>query len=68
MIPTLYLEDWVLASYWYRRGRGVKVGDIVSAQHPYEPGEVVIKRIVGMPGDFVCAGADPENGGVMIQV
>jgi inner membrane protease subunit 1 len=68
MIPTLYLEDRALVLTHYRRGRGVKVGDVVSAQHPHEPGETVIKRVVGMPGDFVCGGMDPESGGPLLQV
>jgi len=45
------------------------VGDLVSAIHPMDSSIYVLKRIIGMPGDFVCVDPDPEGaGGRMIQV
>jgi mitochondrial inner membrane protease subunit 1 len=41
------------------RGRGLKVGDVVTARSMREPGGGVIKRVVGMPGDYV----DVRGGG-----
>jgi inner membrane protease subunit 1 len=68
MLPTLYLSgQWVVLSKWYRRGRGVEVGDIVSISHPFILHEGAIKRVIGMPGDFVLAGT-PGMSGVMVKV
>jgi inner membrane protease subunit 1 len=68
MLPTLYFEgDWVLINKLCRRGRGIRVGDVVSARNPLKPEEMVIKRVIGMPGDFVLADS-VETSGRMIQV
>jgi hypothetical protein len=68
MLPTLYFEgDWVVVNKFYRRGKGVQVGDVVSAQDPLRPEGLVLKRVVGMPGDFVLADS-VETTGRMIQV
>ena len=54
MLPTLNsFGDAVLISKYYRRGRGVKVGDVISFAHPVIPETRGLKRIVGMEGDFV---------------
>ncbi len=54
MLPTINsFGDAVLISKYYRRGRGVKVGDIISYTHPIIPEIKGLKRIVGMEGDFV---------------
>jgi hypothetical protein len=45
----------------------VVVGDVVCARHPTNPAETVIKRIIGMPGDFVGSG-EVDGGGNLIQV
>ena len=56
MVPTLSAKgDWLAINKWYRRGRGVIVGDIVDFMHPIVPGAGAIKRVVGMPGDFVLS-------------
>lgn len=39
----------------------MKVGDLVDFEHPLVPGTGAIKRVVGMPGDFVVW--DPPAGG-----
>ncbi|KAG4427078.1 hypothetical protein IFR05_017438, partial [Cadophora sp. M221] len=54
MLPTIeVVGDMVLIDKGYRRGRGVVVGDVVSFDSVVQPGERVIKRVVGMEGDFV---------------
>ncbi|KAI9841840.1 MAG: hypothetical protein M1838_003399 [Thelocarpon superellum] len=67
MLPTIELrDDWVLISKLHRKGRGVEVGDVVSLMHPFLTGEGTIKRVLGMPGDFVMRdtpGREGEDGG-----
>ena len=54
MLPTINsFGDAVLVSKYYRRGKGVKVGDIISYTHPIIPDMKALKRVVGMEGDFV---------------
>lgn len=68
MLPTLNVRgDWVLISKLNKLGRGLRVGDLVSYKHPVEADIGVIKRVIGMPGDFVVK--DPTDGsGDMLQV
>lgn len=73
MLPTLAVQgDSVLVSSFYRHGRGVKVGDIISFKHPCEPEAAAVKRVVGMPGDFVMRDVHDEGNGkgreTMLQV
>ncbi|KAI5811083.1 peptidase S24/S26A/S26B/S26C [Peziza echinospora] len=70
MLPTIHIVgDWVLHSKLHSRGRGCVVGDLVSAIHPEDPNVFVLKRILGMPGDFVCVDPDPEMpAGRMVKV
>lgn len=70
MLPTLTVDgDDVMISKYYRRGRGVKVGDVVAFSHPMEPGFGALKRMVGLPGDFVCTGEKNARGEeMMVQV
>lgn len=63
------LGDWIVISKLHSRGRGMEVGDLVNYLHPVYvgSGERVVKRIIGMPGDFVVA--DPVGApGKMVQV
>ncbi|KAI7563419.1 hypothetical protein KC343_g2268 [Hortaea werneckii] len=54
MLPLIASSgDWVLISKYYRRGREVQVGDVVSYKLPLKPGEYGVKRVVGLSGDFV---------------
>lgn len=69
MLPTFNVtNDWILISKLHTLGRGCRVGDVVSYVHPvYGPKVSVIKRIIGMPGDFVVK--DPTDGSNdMLQV
>lgn len=68
MLPTIQvMGDHVLISKQYRRGRGIEVGDVVAFNSVYEPGETVIKRVLGMPGDYVLRDT-PGRSNVMLQV
>ncbi|KAF2817841.1 uncharacterized protein BDZ99DRAFT_457518 [Mytilinidion resinicola] len=64
MYPTLAVRgDYWICSKRHRRGKDVKVGDIISFTHPVLPGFGGVKRVVGMPGDFVLAGTPGVDGG-----
>nr|POF18667.1 hypothetical protein CFP56_62175 [Quercus suber] len=67
MTPTLQSFDWLLISKYYRRGREVKVGDLVSFRHPVNRETYAVKRVIGLPGDFVLRDTPGKNE-VMIQV
>ena len=63
--------DAVLISKYYRRGKGIEVGDVVSFAHPIRPEERAMKRVLGMPGDFVCRdtpGTAAKEDAMIIQV
>jgi signal peptidase I len=67
MLPTLeVLGDNVLISRAYRRGKDIKVGDIVSFDSVVDEGRV-IKRVLGMPGDYVLR-YTPGMKDTMLQV
>ncbi|KAK5117761.1 hypothetical protein LTR85_008736 [Meristemomyces frigidus] len=69
MLPTIASSgDCLLISKYYRRGRQLGVGDVVSYKHPIKAGEYAVKRILGMPGDFVVAETPGKGVGRMIQV
>jgi signal peptidase I len=69
MVPTISPQgDWIILNKQYRRGRGVEVGDIVSFWNPYKLNEPAIKRVVGMPGDFVLRDTPGRGEGRMVQV
>ena len=62
MVPTMNAAgDRVLISKMHKRGRGVKVGDLVDFRHPLVPGMGAIKRIAAMPGDFIIWDAPVEE-------
>jgi inner membrane protease subunit 1 len=73
MYPTFNTRgDWLLISRRNANGRDIQVGDIVRYNHPHILGAHAAKRVIGLPGDFVCrdppysagAGMQPD----MIQV
>ncbi|MCJ1232378.1 hypothetical protein MMC14_000330 [Varicellaria rhodocarpa] len=69
MLPTLNVRyDWVYVSKLYRRGKGVKVGDVVTFKHPMFPGTGAAKRVLGMPGDFVLRDTPGSGSDMMIQI
>ena len=71
MLPTLNVQgDAVYISKFYRRGLGIRVGDVVSVKHPMFPGFGASKRVLGMPGDFVLRDTPGKREGeeMMVQV
>lgn len=69
MLPTLAVQnDMVWIASKYRYGRGVEVGDMVSFGHPCMPGQLAMKRVAGMPGDFVMRDVYQDGNDTMLQV
>jgi inner membrane protease subunit 1 len=73
MYPTFSVRgDYLLISRRHDHGRDIKVGDVVRFHHPSFLGVNGAKRVLGMPGDFVCRDAQfsTDVGGEreMIQV
>jgi len=69
MLPTLPADGAaVLISKYYRRGRDVQIGDLVSYAHPLKERVYGIKRVVGLEGDFVCRDSPHKGSGAMIQI
>lgn len=73
MYPTIGQRgEWLVVFRRYKNGTDVKVGDMVRFRHPTFLDMQAAKRVLGMPGDFVCS--DPalsEDAGMtphMIQV
>ena len=60
-------EQYYISKH-YRRGRNIHVGDVVSYKHPLVEDAGAIKRVVGMPGDFVATGEKLGGEDAMIQV
>lgn len=64
MLPTFNsFGDAVLISKYYRRGRSIRVGDVVTYKHPLEPQTRGLKRVVGLAGDFVLRDTPGVGGG-----
>lgn len=69
MLPTfLTMNEWFVTDRSHRRGRGVRVGDCVVYSIPVEPGEEGIKRVLGLPGDYVLLNSPGVGADTMIQV
>lgn len=72
MLPTLdIMGEWVVVSSRHRHGRGVQVGDLVTYDIPVSGEWCGLKRVVGLPGDYVALQAPGTARGVrddMIQV
>ena len=59
MLPTLSVRgDVVYTDKSYRRGNGIKIGDLVDFKHPMVVGEQGLKRVMGLGGDFVWDGKE----------
>jgi len=55
MYPTFSTRgDYLLVSRLHKHGKGIEVGDVVRFYHPTFLGVNGAKRVIGMPGDFVC--------------
>lgn len=70
MLPTLSVTgDNVLISKRYRRGRGIKVGDVVEIRHPVPeyPRHGAVKRVIGLGGDFVLRSSPPGRPTAIIE-
>ena len=69
MVPTMAAAgDAVLIDKSKRRGRDIVVGDLVSFEQPFRLDQGVIKRVIGMPGDFVLRDTPGKGVGTMVQV
>ncbi|KAI1080667.1 LexA/Signal peptidase [Whalleya microplaca] len=69
MLPTfLVTQEWLVTDRRCRRGRGVRVGDCVAYEIPVEPGEEGVKRVMGLPGDYVLLNSPGSRNENMIQV
>ncbi|KAH9845001.1 IMP1 Protease, mitochondrial [Teratosphaeria destructans] len=69
MLPSVAASgDSLIISKYYRRGRGLSVGDVVSFKHPIRPDEYAVKRLLGMPGDFVEVSVDGSGRRQVLQV
>ncbi|KAG6052183.1 hypothetical protein E4U17_005920 [Claviceps sp. LM77 group G4] len=70
MLPTCTVQgEWLVTDMRKRRGRGIAVGDLVMFKIPMLSDQCGIKRVVGMPGDWVSLGTPGERGDdQMIQV
>lgn len=70
MLPTFTVDgEWIAADMRYRLGRNVEVGDLVLYKIPLFAHQNGVKRVVGMPGDYVLLGTPGEPGDdQMIQV
>ncbi|KAK3308691.1 peptidase S24/S26A/S26B/S26C [Chaetomium strumarium] len=65
MLPTFeVLGEWLLVSKLHRFGRGITVGDVVAYNIPINE-EVGVKRVLGLPGDYVLMDTPGEGGGAM---
>ncbi|KAH8888681.1 putative mitochondrial inner membrane protease subunit 1 [Thozetella sp. PMI_491] len=68
MLPTLEADgDAVLISNLHRHGRGVSVGDVVAFKIPVNDHDG-IKRVIGLPGDFVMVDTPESGSETMVQV
>ncbi|EPQ60884.1 LexA/Signal peptidase, partial [Gloeophyllum trabeum ATCC 11539] len=62
MLPTLAVQGELLVenSLGYRLNpKSIARGDLVTYTSPIDPGRIVCKRVVGLPGDIVCV--DPTG-------
>lgn len=59
--------DGAVVSHLYRRGAGIRVGDLVKFKVPIN-GTDAIKRVVGLPGDYVLVHSADSPRDEMIQV
>lgn len=58
MCPTLRHGQQVLARRIRAANAPPERGEIVVLRHPLEPGSVIIKRVIGLPGEHLRLGDD----------
>jgi inner membrane protease subunit 1 len=70
MLPTFLVAGESLAiDKTARHGRRIQVGDLVAYKIPTDPNDIGVKRVIGLPGDYVSIGTPGERGAdYMIQV
>lgn len=69
MLPTCeVIGDSFIINRQYRRGKNIKVGDVVTFHSVVEPGEKIIKRVIGLEGDYVMLNTPGSGSDTMIQV
>lgn len=59
--------DGAWTSRFHRRGKGIQVGDLVLFKVPINNGRA-IKRVAGLPGDYVLSHSPESGRDEMIQV
>lgn len=59
--------EGAIISHRYRRGKDIKVGDLVRFKIPVDDG-LAIKRVLGVAGDYVMMGTPETGQDTMIQV
>lgn len=59
--------EGAVISHWYRRGKDIQIGDLVRFKIPIND-EVAIKRVLGLPGDYVLMNTPESGSDAMIQV
>ncbi|KIW21164.1 signal peptidase I [Exophiala spinifera] len=70
MFPTLPTDtSYTLYSRRHRHGRDIKAGDIVIFENPVFLRGLAIKRVIGMPGDYVVhdPSQSPTVGGAPVD-
>lgn len=68
MLPTFeILGEWLIVDKTHRLGRNLSVGDMVSYNIP-DNRENGVKRVIGLPGDYVLMGTPGITAGNIIQV
>lgn len=69
MLPTFeVVGEAAVINRSYRRGRNIQVGDVVAYDIPVEKRDTGMKRVVGMPGDYVLINSPESGSSEMIQV
>lgn len=51
--PNVRKSDYVFMSSWAARNYDIRRGDIVAFVSPKKPDETLIKRVIGLEGDFI---------------
>ncbi len=62
MLPTFSVQGDILAlDMTARHGRRIKIGDLVLYKIPISPSDIGVKRVIGLPGDYVSIGTPGER-------